>query len=237
MLLGLLIALFRKLLPLRYSPEQMSVPISGIDKYRKYGLLNMGLCVLLAPLGIWACYAAFRAAVTDYVPAIAPPVIAIRAGDGFWLAPALLPGMVLGCCLATLIVRLMLGRERSAEYRMLGNRRLGYDATRGLMVLGVLTVAGSIALGYFGLHAGLYLGRDELAFTRMWSLHEERYPYDQVKALREVQDQDQGRSNFVIQVKGAADWSTEREVSHPDDDQKALLARLTGKTIVKGQGQ
>jgi hypothetical protein len=217
---------------LRYSQAQMSVPLSEFGKYQKYGWMSLGLWLLLTPLCTYLCFEAIVAGTGTYVPAIAPPVVAIRAGEGFWGVTAFLSAMVLAGCLVALLVRLMLGGEKSAEYRMLSNRKIGFNVTRGYVALGVLLVTLSLAMGFFGLHSGLFLGRDELAFTRMWSLHEEHYRYDQVKALREVPG-DEGRSNFVIQVNGAPDWSTEREVSHPDDEQKAMLAQRTGKRIAK----
>jgi hypothetical protein len=239
MLLGLLIRLligpFKKLFPLRYSAAQMSVPISELSKYGKYNLLSLLLCILLTPLCIYICFAALHAVISDSVPAIAKPVVAIRAGDGFWFATALLPGIVLACCLIALIVRLILGAEKSAEYRMLSNRRGGFDATRFFIVLGALVMAGSAVMAYFGMRTGLFLGRDELVFDRIWSLEEERYRYDQVKALREVLNDDGEKWNFVIQIAGAPDWSTGREVTFPDDEQKALLVKRTGKRIVKEQ--
>jgi len=236
MLLGLLLFLFKKLLPLRYTPEQMGVPLTELDKYKKYGLLSVGLFLVLMPLSIYACFVVIHLMAENYLPAVAAPVVAIRANEGFWVVVALFPGIFLACSLIALILRLMLGAQRSAEYRMLSNRKLGVDATRGQILLGALMVAGSAALGYFGYHAGLFLGRDELVVHRMWSLQEERYAYDQVKALRQVRNPERENPTFVIQVKGAPDWSEEQEVSHPDDAQIALLVERTGKRIVRASG-
>lgn len=120
---------------------------------------------------------------------------------------------------------------------MLSNRKLGIDATRGQILLGALMMAGSLALGYFGYHAGLFLGRDELVVHRMWRLQEERYPYDQVKALRQVRNPEQEHPSLVIQVKGGPDWSEEQEVSHPDAAQIALLAERTGQRVVRAAAE
>lgn len=92
MLLGLLLFLFKKFLPLRYTPEQMSVPLTRLDRYKKYGLLSVGLFLVLTPLCIYGCFQALSLLASSYLPATTLPVVAIRANDGFWMVVALFPG-------------------------------------------------------------------------------------------------------------------------------------------------
>jgi len=230
----LILALIRKLFPLRYSAAEMSIPIAELQrKYRKYSFLNTALFFLLYPVCGYASYLAIRSCAGTALPDVAGPIVAIRPGDGIWAATAMFPGITLTCCLIALIDRLLLGVERSRERRILSNRRAKMDATRMFVAMGILMTAGSLLIAFFAIRSGLYLGRDQIALTRIFSWQEERYSYPRIKALREEWDADNGKWDFTIQFDGAQDWSTSHEVVFPDDAQKALLSQRSGKPIRK----
>jgi hypothetical protein len=236
MLVGFLLFRLKKLFPLRYSPEEMAMPLPELyRKYRMHTWLGVAAFLVLTPLCVYLCLLAVQACVVSRLPDIAGPIEAIRPGTGILLVVSWFPGIVLACCLIAAIQRLMLGRQGSKEFRMMGNRRVGFNSTKLYIALGTLMVAGSLSMAVFAVRTAVFLGRDEIVLRRMWSWQEERYSYDRVKALREEWDADNGKWNFVMRFDGGPEWSTRQEVVFPDDAQEAVVSRRTGKPIVKVQ--
>ena len=100
-----------------------------------------------------------------------------------------------------------------------------------IRLLAFLLAVGSIALVYFGAHSSLRLAKNEIIFRRLWSFEEQRIPYSEVKALKEVHYSGDEMVVFVIEFKNAPEWTTAVEVVFPGEKEKTFLSERTGKHI------
>jgi hypothetical protein len=98
-------------------------------------------------------------------------------------------------------------------------------------LLAFLLAVGSIALAYFAAHSSLRLAKNEIIFRRLWSFEEKRFPYSEVKALKEIHYSGDEKVVFVIEFENEPKWTTAVEVVFPSESEKAFLSKSTGKPI------
>lgn len=165
-----------------------------------------------------------------------PAVHELRPDGLFWWVPA----ATLGCVLAGLLVRVLyrvLLRERSEEFRYYANLRTGLNATRMYFAIGIVFGLASLALAYFAAQSSLRMTADELVIRRIWSLTDEHYPYTRIRGLREIHERRKDRTIFVIELTDADDWTTQVEVIFPGEEEKAYLARRSGRPIERVEAE
>jgi hypothetical protein len=159
-----------------------------------------------------------------------PSVHELRPSTVFWYAPAAILGCVLAGLAVHLLYRLAL-RGRGAEYQHYSNLSTGINASRMYLVVGLMLAMASLSLAWFAAQSRLCMTEHELIVRRIWSLHEERHPYNQITALKDIHERRKDRTIFVIRFADAEDWSTKVEVIFPGEAEKAYLSRRSGRPV------
>ena len=224
----LIVRLAAKVFPLRTPPEFAGLELSKLQtKYRKRQIGEVFAFAALAPLLIYFIHTLL----IQYSARINPAegaAYSLRADAGFWFVPAGFFGIITACILVHAGNRIQLD-DGGREYRYFSNARTGFAASRMFLSFAVIFGGFGLLLSYFAAHTRFDLQNEELVIRRIWSLHDERHPYSQVTALREITDKDS--SVFVIEFAGAEPWSTAQEVIFPGSEPQRFLETKTGKTI------
>ena len=227
----LLMWVVARLFPLRPRPEFSHYSADELRrKYRRLNYIDAAAFLVLGPACVYGVHEGLVRYVASRARGLEGSVHAVLPDSGFWYVPAGVLGVIVACLLIDGLNRLLL-RERAAEYRHSSNATVGFNATRMFVAAGVLMAVGALTLAFFAARSRLQLTEDEIVVQRLWSLQEERYRYSRVKALTEVVDAVKKKTDFVIELDGAPDWTTAVEIVFPDPDAKRFLADRTGKVI------
>jgi hypothetical protein len=135
----------------------------------------------------------------------------VRPGSTFWYAPASVLGVIVA-------------------WKMVYSG-LSFQLPRRIRVLSMLLAFGSVVLTYFAAHSYLRMTQHEIVMRRLWSVSEERRPYSEVKALKEVSHPGDDNIDFVIEFYDAPEWTTAVEIVFPDEGQKMFLSARSGKPV------
>jgi hypothetical protein len=199
-------------------------------KYRRLDYLDTAAFLVLVPASVYAVHEALVWLAAAPSQGLEPTVYSVVPASAFWYAPAGVLGAIVACLLVAGLNRLLL-RERAAEYRYSSNATAGFNATRMFVAAAVLMGVGALTLSFFAAHSRLQLTEDGMVVHRLWSLREERYRYSQIKALKDVVDAAKKKTDFVIELEGAPDWTTAIEIVFPGADERRFLAERSGKAI------
>jgi hypothetical protein len=226
-----LLRLLVKLFPLRIPRDvAASSPEALRTTYRKWDLAWVAVLFVLAPICVYALHAYFIWH-TQMVSGHAGESIYLLTPDSnFWYAPASVLGIIAACVLTTFLFDVLL-RDRAHEYRQYADLSTGMNARGMYVTLAALLGIPFFAIAYFAAHSKLQLTEHEIVLRRIWSLGEERHPYSQVTALREIRDGHFDHTEFVIEFAQDAPWSTKIEVIFPGQAVKNFLSARTGRTI------
>ena len=225
-----LMTLVARLFPLRVPPfVNLSREVLR-RRYRAWDWFGVAIFLVTIVPAVYGVHDALLRYARSQVPAAEGAVHVVVPAADFWYVPASFIAVILTCVLVGVVYRVVL-RRRPREYRFASNVTAGFDASRMFVVAGVVFGVAAMGLAYFAAHSSLQLTRDAIVMRRLWSLHDERYPYASVRALREVPSDDGRTVHFVIELDGARPWTTAVEIVFPDEAAKEFLSRRSGRAI------
>jgi hypothetical protein len=219
--------LLAKLFPLRIRPYSVAELWRGFLK--RDGALRL-MFAILVPLCVYALHQGFESYASLVARDLGDSIHTVLPNSNFWYVPALVLGIIQAFILAYFLNHLLLG-GRAHEFRIHSDLNVGIDAIRIYLAFAMLVGGMFSAVAFFAAHTSLQLTENEVVIHRLFSLEEERYPYARVKALKEVSDTSGEKTDFVIELDGAPDWTTAVEVVFPDRPEKAYLSQRSGKPI------
>lgn len=223
--------LLAKLFPFRHRPELESHPYEEVRaRYRPWDYALVILFAVLAPICVYGLHAFFLWHTASLDRDFGGAVYVVVPNSNFWYAPALVLGVILACAILSVFYHRVLGKS-AMEYRHSSNFATGINASRLYLVFGLLMGGGFGILAILAANSSLRLMQDEIVVHRLFSSTDEHYPYDRVKALRQVATGD-GGSHFIIEFDGAPDWSTAVEVVFPGPSAIAYLSQRSGRPVL-----
>ena len=222
--------LLTKLFPLRLRPEFARYSLEELRReYRPWDYALVIFFLLLAPYCVYALHELFLWHTQFVAQDLGESVYTVLPDSIFWYAPASVLGVILACVLVSILYHALLGM-RANQYRYYANLAAGMNASRMYLVFGLLLGCGFAGLAVFAAHSSFQLTKDEIVLHRLFGVDEERYPYAQVKGLKQVSSPD-GKSAFVIEFEDAPDWTTAVEIVFPGDSEIAYLSQRSGKPV------
>ena len=225
-----IIRLAMKIFPLRTPQECEGLDVGVLrKKYFRRSLADIVVFVILAPVLIHVLQTRFVAH-SQFFTAATAAVYTLTAGPGFWFLPASLLGVVLACVLIHVGNRFLFA-DGGREYRYAFDASTGFAASRLFLTMGVVVAAGGLALAHYAAQTHLMFTPAGLIFQRMWSTDEERHPYSDISALKQVMSADGQSSEFRIEFHDAEPWTTAQEEIFPEAEHKTFLEQATGKQI------
>lgn len=224
------IRLALKVFPLRTPPEFEGLDIAALKKkYFKRALADIFLFILIAPLLVHLLQARFLAHSQAFNPRT-EAIYTLNPDSGFWYVPASLIGVVLASVFIHFLNRCSLP-DGGREYRYWSDARTGFGASKLYLTMGVLVAAAGSALAYCAEQSHLVLAPTGLIVHRLGSSELEQHSYSDILALREVTGTDGQDSEFRIEFRDAAPWTTSEEEIFPEAEQKSFLEQAAGKPI------
>jgi len=226
----LIIRLVERLFPLRQTlPEGTSLEELK-RKYLKWERINALEYLVLAVGNVFAMHAALLAYAASRTGNDPSAVFTLRPDSEFWYFPAALTG----CAIAGFLVRVLnnlMFPDGAREFRIFSNVNAKFDALRMFAAMGVLCLACGALLSYFAAMNELVLRQNDMVLHRLWSMHQETYPYSAIAAIKDIHNAQNNTDVFEIDFAQGQPLSTQVELIYFTPAQLAFLVQQSGKPI------